>query len=119
MGATTVRRFFALGKDFFPTVKKFFGVALLSSCYEAVVMMDADVHVIRPSDVATSVRRRISSGYVFGGMLRGRDILRSITPAPHSSGSPNNFTREALAAATVLKNLTRYCTLAVARGHDI
>jgi hypothetical protein len=115
MGATTVRRFLTLGKDFFPTVKKYFGVALLSSCYEAVVMMDADVHVIRPSDVAASVRRRIASGYVFGGMLRGRDILRSITCSSLEWLTQQLYlTRgetEALAASTTLKNLTRDCFL--------
>jgi hypothetical protein len=115
MGATTVRRFLTLGKDFFPTVKKFFGVALLSSCYESVVMMDADVHVIRPSDVAASVRRRITSAYVFGGMLRGRDILRSITCSSLEWLTQQlSLTRgetEGLAAATVLKNLTRDCVL--------
>jgi hypothetical protein len=115
MGATTVRRFIALGKDFFPTVKKYFGVALLSSCYESVVIMDADVHVIRPSDVAASVRRRITSGYVFGGMLRGRDILRSITCSSLEWLTQQlSLTRgetEALAAVTALKNLTRDCVL--------
>jgi hypothetical protein len=115
MDATTVRRFLALGKDFFPTVKKYFGVALLSSCYESVVILDADVHVIRPWDVAASVRRRIASGYVFGGMLRGKDILRSITCSSlewlTQQMSLTRGETEGLAAAIVLKNLTRDCLL--------
>jgi hypothetical protein len=78
-GAMTVRRFLALGKDFFPTVKKYFGVALLSSCYEAVVMMDA---------MSTSSGRRTWPQAYVGALPAGMSLREGMGALRYTTLSP-------------------------------